>query len=890
MQRIIDSCFICILTAIFLSSSATGEDWLQFKFDERHSGNVPDRSVATPLGLVGAVPLSDAISTAPAIADGHIYVVDGAGVAYAIDVKTLDIVWKFASGGRLANCNNVSSPAIVGDYLHFGTTAGSYYVLDRQDGSLVKEIPCGGPIFTAPVFTNDRVYFATLGARVYAVEPNGNVCWTWDFVKEVMEFSGNPWSGEEWLQFKDGRVTWRDHFCCSRNIATYDNVVVIPAGGRTIFLEDAGADPKLRAVAEIPSNAGKEYAAAFGQSIGPDGEVYVQWHRRDNAGRVDILKLNDKDEVEASFVPGTQTAINLPGLLSFCSVSIRGTDVYRCRPEGGFGFCLHSPDQEEPKYLGGYPSIAAPILLQNHGVYGGLDGNLYVVPLTGEGEAWSFKTAFGNAITAPAAVCDGRVYFGCEDGYLYVLGPDGNASLPTDDLGLRTIRSPLAGQYADSKYDWFTNYGDLQNTNSNEQGIKPPVRIKWIRRYKGTFKHLPVCGGGRMYTHTAEGQIFAVEQDTGRLLWRRYWPGVHLSFTSPIYYRRDGGERLLLPQAGMKGSRMRCLDAATGELLWEAPFTGSPSWSRQAPPIIHDNLAFYASGSGRYAAQGTDKAFVMKGQPVESASGEEVMSWVYTHNNPYYPKDNKPLIWAWDMDTGELVWQKDLSEHGTGGNDCGLCLMDGRLYYSTFFGYSPDQRKRRGLPGGPNGITASLDPKTGDVQWVTTKHYVTAGCTISGKDGRLYVGGYNRPDESTNDRYVFCLDAKNGSLIWQSEPVRSAVNVVTIGKDYIFSNASGRDGHVFDRKTGKIVSRFNFGYACTRFACSGSYVLGSNMDMIDLSGENRLVSTGPCIDSRECVGSVVSNGRIFYTSQASGLQVSQVAGEEAETAVAPWER
>jgi len=50
------------------------------------------------------------------------------------------------------------------------------------------------------------------------------------------------------------------------------------------------------------------------------------------------------------------------------------------------------------------------------------------------------------------------------------------------------------------------------------------------------------------------------------------------------------------------------------------------------------------------------------------------------------------------------------------------------------------------------------------------------------------------------------------------------------------------------------------------------------------------VTTGPSIDSRECVGSVVSNGRMFYTSQASGLQVCQVAGEEAKQPVAPWEK
>jgi outer membrane protein assembly factor BamB len=379
-----------------------------------------------------------------------------------------------------------------------------------------------------------------------------------------------------------------------------------------------------------------------------------------------------------------------------------------------------------------------------------------------------------------------------------------------------------------------------------------------------------------MYTHTAEGQLFAVEQETGRLLWRRYWPGVHLSFTAPIYFRSGSKERLIVPQAGMERSRMRCLDAANGALVWEAAFTGSPSWSRQAAPVIHGKLAIYASGSGRYAAQGTDKAFIMKGTPEEDPAGREVMSWIYTHNNPYYPLDNRPLIWAWDIETGRLVWQKDFGRYGRGGNDCGLCLMDGRLYYSTFFGYSADQRRRRGLPDGPNGITAALDPATGDAQWLTDKAYVTAGCTISGRDGRLYLGGYNQPDESTTDRYVFCIDARNGALVWRSEPVRSAVNVISVGPDTIFTNASGRDGHVLDRETGRIMSRFNFGYACTRFTCAGPYVLGANMDLIDLPGGNQLVSTGPSVDSRECVGATVSNGRIFYTSQASGLQMCQV--------------
>jgi len=865
-----------VILALAVATSATGENWLQFKFDSRQSGNVPDRTLRTPLGLVGAVPLSDSIFTAPVVAADKVYVVDGAGVAWCLDAKSLRVLWKFATPGGNANCNNLSSPALAEGHLHFGTMAGHYYVLDAATGKVRKEIFCGDPVLGAPVVSEGRVYFTTLGSRVYALKPGGEVCWTWDFVKEVVQFSGDRWSAADWLAHKKGsRVDWRDQFCATIGLAAHGKRIVLPAGGRLVWLDDAGDKARLATVGLVPDFNGKEYPAPFGLSLGEDGAAYLQWHRRDNTGRVEIMRLVD-GQVQTNFVRGTQTAINLPGLLSFCSVSLRGQDVYRCRPEEGFGFCKHAPGAQEPQSLGGYPSIAAPVLLRDVGICGGLDGSLHVVPLDGRGQAWSFKTAFGRAITAPVAVCDGRVYFGCEDGYLYVLGPGGNARLPDKDLELHRIRSPLTGKQAGAEHDWFTNYGDLANSNANSQGFRPPLKMKWVRRYEGTFKHLPVFGGGRMYTHTSEGQVFAVEQETGRLLWRHYWPGVHLSFTAPIYWK----ERLLLPQAGMKRSLLRCLDAATGKLLWETPFSGSPSWSRQGPPVIYKNLAIYAFGTGRYAAQGTAKPFLHKGEPQPSADGAEVMSFIYGHDNPYYPKDNRPLIRAWDIETGKVVWEKDFSEYGTGGNDCGLCLLDDALFYSTFFGYTATRK----------GLTAALDPMTGNVRWLTTDYSVTAGCTVSGHDGRLYLGGYNAPHGLTKERFVFCLDARDGSLVWKSEPVRSAVNAVSVGERFLFSNASGGDGHLFDRATGKIISRFNFKYACTRFTLSEPYLLGANMDLIDLANGNQLVSTGPALESRECVGSVVSNGRLFYTAQANGLQMSQVGGAEAQHWTPPWQR
>jgi hypothetical protein len=60
--------------------------------------------------------------------------------------------------------------------------------------------------------------------------------------------------------------------------------------------------------------------------------------------------------------------------------------------------------------------------------------------------------------------------------------------------------------------------------------------------------------------------------------------------------------------------------------------------------------------------------------------------------------------------------------------------------------------------------------------------------------------------------------------------------------------------------------------------------------MIDLTEGHKLVATGPAVDSRECLGSAVSNGRIFYISQASGLEMSAVCGDDAERLPPAWEK
>jgi len=121
---------------------------------------------------------------------------------------------------------------------------GRYYVLDRANGALVREIVCGEPIWSAPVAVNDRVYFATLGSKVYCLKPDGAIAWTWDFVPEVLKFTGDRWSGEQWLGHKKGRVTWRDQFLCTQDIAAYNDLIVVPSAVRRSFCRTWARGPR----------------------------------------------------------------------------------------------------------------------------------------------------------------------------------------------------------------------------------------------------------------------------------------------------------------------------------------------------------------------------------------------------------------------------------------------------------------------------------------------------------------------------------------------------------------------------------------------------------------------------------------------------------------------
>jgi len=262
-------------------------------------------------------------------------------------------------------------------------------------------------------------------------------------------------------------------------------------------------------------------------------------------------------------VPGNGDGLQPAGLLAFSSVSVRGGEVFRCRPQQGFGLCRHAAGRPV-QVLDEAAAIASPVLVKDAGRGGGLDGVLRVVPLAKVGRGpshavWPGDFRFGRRVR-------GCAYFGCEDGYCTCSVGAESARCRRRPWSWNGPAARSGGEPTASSSDWFTSFGNWANTNTTRQNIKPPLALH-DSRYEGTVKHLSVCGGGRLYTHTAEGQIFAVEQASAGCVAAVLPRRARVVYVTVVLRGTTGWCR----RPGWIPVCSVVLTPATGKLLWEAP-------------------------------------------------------------------------------------------------------------------------------------------------------------------------------------------------------------------------------------------------------------------------------------------------------------------------------
>ena len=427
---------------------------------------------------------------------------------------------------------NTSSACVAQGRVCFGTTAGNFHILDARDGKVVKTLKIGSPILSAPTLANGSVYFQALDAVLRCVDLDGKERWKWDHYARFQESRGNGQGHGTPARAASVDGMYGTPNYGGGDVAVSGKKVVTSFGWDIVCLEDAAAEAKLLWCNRAPT--GGNGTAPMSSSISGDW-VYAAGMGADGVMGMTRLSFLDGQVSKTS----GDIKNNHPKLeaVPWTTPAVRGTAAAGREFQGqGYsrnGIALY--DFEAGKTLVKWrddkdatPMATSHALARDHLVATTLRGEVLVFDLPAKPGTppFRFRTPNGKGIGSSPAISGGRVYFGCDDGYFYVLGPEGNLPPAADDkLRIHEPRGKVRSATGRT-YGWPSTGGNPANTYFvDDPDLKPPLRVRWATRGFGHFKAPCIAYEGDLVSVTLQGLVTCQEQATGRMRWRVAMPG-----------------------------------------------------------------------------------------------------------------------------------------------------------------------------------------------------------------------------------------------------------------------------------------------------------------------------------------------------------------------------
>ena len=263
-------------------------------------------------------------------------------------------------------------------------------------------------------------------------------------------------------------------------------------------------------------------------------------------------------------------------------------------------------------------------------------------------------------------------------------------------------------------------------------GIKPPFRKLWRYTERPLLEFPPIYVAGKLYFVNNNGTAYALDADTGKVLWERSLG--RLNASSPAYSKHRLYIVNLVPGHIVK------LDAKTGKIIWKHSLPGR---AESSPVVIGRTVYFGCEDGNLYALStisGNVRWATQLGGPVKSAPAY--------YGGTLYVGDYGGYMNAVDAKTGKLKWQSGSLGQGFGTSG---------QFYST-----PAVAFGRVYAGNNDDRVYSFDIKDGTLAWsYSTGGYAYSGPTVSTtrhSPPTVYIGSF--------DGNIYALDAKDGSLRW----------------------------------------------------------------------------------------------------------------------------
>ncbi len=326
------------------------------------------------------------------------------------------------------------------------------------------------------------------------------------------------------------------------------------------------------------------------------------------------------------------------------------------------------------RFATGNRVISSPVIRGKALYFGGDDGNVYAVDSETGRQMWKTKTR--GPVPATPAVVNGTLYVGSYDGNFYALNADTGAS------------------------KWkFATGGERRFEAKGLHGMQPKTQT--IADPFDIFLSSPVVVGGAVYFGSGDGNVYALDANSGELRWKfKTGDVVHASpafadgvvfvgsWDSYFYaidakngkekWRFHGGEDALIHNqvgfqsspavvdgvvyTGCRDAQLYALEAESGKEKWK--IDNQLSWVITSPAVVGGKVYFATSDSALYhvADAATGKSLV------KEDGGAYMFSSPTVVNDTAFIGVLNGTLAARDAASGKLLWefQTDASKGNKG--------------------------------------------------------------------------------------------------------------------------------------------------------------------------------------------------------------------------------
>lgn len=315
-------------------------------------------------------------------------------------------------------------------------------------------------------------------------------------------------------------------------------------------------------------------------------------------------------------------------------------------------------------------------------------------PIAGEPrELWKYETQ--GRITSSPLFYENVIYFGSDDGKLYAVSAQGGEMKWSFDAGSEIRSSPMITSsetvvfqshdgivYAldakDGNVSWIFKSGAVQGQSEMDQ---------W-----DYYDASASVDGDSIYIGSANGILYALQADSGALLWQ-FKAGAPIKATAA-----HDEERVY---AGDWNGKLYAVNKKDGKLSWE--YQTKPNMHHkaiQSTPWVHDGVVYLGGRNFSFYALDAAKGTVLWEQPEPAW----VASPVYADGKLLAGNSNGTFMEAVEPDTGSMLWKFMLDSNVL----AAPAVADGLVYFGSGYAYETSSREE---------FLYAIELDTGALRW-----------------------------------------------------------------------------------------------------------------------------------------------------------------------------